>query len=283
MRKVKRAKRQPNATATIAGALSSAAPLDEETRELLDLMARLIARGNFERASAADYFKRCLELAPAATHPVRHEPADQTFLPSEVITQWHNLPEYLSNGQPRRLPAKGRLSIASLVRRLDPHAGSQQILKYLMETRAVERVGHHFFLPTTRIISHRRKPAQQQIHHRRTALALARTLETNARHAELFADELADEPPGDSRIYQFASTGFVPGSQMLEFKKEMHQINDKTLVLVDGVMARLSQKRRRGEQLVSVSEVIFMSEDCPLAPPSPGTPRAPNSRRRKGR
>jgi hypothetical protein len=87
MRKVKRAKRQPHATRTIAGALTPAAPLDGETRELLDLMARLIARGHFERVAAADYFKRCLELAPAATHRVRQEPTDQTFLPSEVITQ----------------------------------------------------------------------------------------------------------------------------------------------------------------------------------------------------
>jgi hypothetical protein len=61
-------------------------------------MARLIARGNFERVAAAEYFKRCLELAPLTTHTIRQEPTDQTFLPSEVITQWHNLPEYLSNG-----------------------------------------------------------------------------------------------------------------------------------------------------------------------------------------
>jgi hypothetical protein len=166
---------------------------------------------------------------------------------------------------------------------LDPHADPKQILKYLIETRAVERVVGDYFLPTTRIIKHRRKPAQQQIHHRRAALALARTLETNARHAELFAGKLADEPAGDSRIYQFASTGFVPESQMQEFRKEMHQLNDETLVLVDGVMARLSQKRKRAEQLVPVSEVIFMSENSPLAPPSPGTPRSPNSRRRKER
>jgi hypothetical protein len=164
---------------------------------------------------------------------------------------------------------------------LDPHADPDEILKYLIETRAIERVGNHF-LPTTRIVKYRRQPAQQQIHHRRVALALAQTLETNARHAERSARESAYEPPEDARIYEFASTGFVPESQMREFRKEMRQLNDETLVLVDGVMARRSQKSKPTERLVPVSEVIFMSENSPLAPPAAARgmpdPRRPKRR-----
>jgi hypothetical protein len=282
MRQSKSAKPQSQTKGASALAVAPALPLDRATQELLDLTARLIARGDFDRAAAAEYFKRRLELAPAITYSVPADPTDQTFLPGEVITQWHNLPEYLLNGRPRPLYAKRtRLSIAALVRRLDPNADPNGILRHLIETRAIERVGSHF-LPTTRIMKYRRQPAQQQIHHRRVALALAQTLETNARHAERSARESAYEPPEDARLYEFASTGFVPESQMQEFRKEMRQLNDETLVLVDGVMARRSQKRKRGERLVPVSEVIFMSENSPLVP-SKATPRTASRRQSKRR
>lgn len=111
-------------------------------------------------------------------------------------------------------------------------------------------------------------------------LALAQTVESNARQAELSAKEPADDS-GDSGTYQFASIGFVPESQMEEFRKEMRQLNDQTLVLVDGVMARRSQKRKRGERLVPVGEVIFMSENSPLVslPAAFRTTKARRSRR----
>jgi hypothetical protein len=69
---------------------------------------------------------------------------------------------------------------------------------------------------------------------------------------------------------------------MREFRKEMRQLNDETLVLVDGVMARRSQKRKPAERLVPVSEVIFMSENSPLAPPAAAR-RTLNPRRPKRR
>lgn len=282
MRPNRSPKRQSRAGGASASAVAPTLPLDRATQELLDSTARLIARGDFDRTAAAEYFKRSLELAPLITYRIQPDPMDQTFLPGEVITQWHNLPEYLLNGRPRPLYARRtRLSIAALIRRLDPHADTDEVLKHLTETRAIEPVGKRF-LPTTRIMKYRRQPAQQQIHHRRVALALVRTLETNARHAERSAREAAYDPPEDARIYEFASTGFVPESQMQEFRKEMRQLNDETLVLVDGVMARRSQKRSRGEKLVAVSEVIFMSENSPLAPFT-ATRRTASRRQRKRR
>jgi hypothetical protein len=163
---------------------------------------------------------------------------------------------------------------------LDPDADPGAILNYLIKTPAVKRVGNHF-LPSSRIVKHRRAPAQQQIHHRRVMLAFARMLESNARQVELSAEGAPDESREDSRMNQFVSTGFVPESQMQEFRKEMRQLNDETLVLVDGVMARRSQKRKRGERLVPVSEAIFMSENTPLAPPIAASRIARSQRRKK--
>jgi len=160
MRKAKRAKQPPQTTGVPTGKTVLPVPLDEETRQMLDLIAQLVARGHFERTAAADYFKDRLDRAPVAMQNIRQQQPDHTFLPSEVITQWGSLPEYLSNGQPRPLTARGRrLSIEALVRRLDPDADADTILRYLIDTRAVERVGRQFVL-TSRIIKHRRAPAQ---------------------------------------------------------------------------------------------------------------------------
>lgn len=278
MRHAKSAKRPSQAIGAVAEQITPGVPLDEETRKMLDLIARLIARGNFERAPAAAYFKSRLDRSPVGMHAIRQRQSDHTVLPAEVITQWHNLPDYLLNGRPRPLPARGTgLSIASLVRRLDPHADADEILKYLIDTRSVARVGNRF-LPSARIVRHRLAPAQQQIHHRRVILALAQTVESNARQADRFAKKSTDNSSEYPGIYQFVTIGFVPESQMEEFRKEMRQLNDETLLLVDGVMARRSQKRKRGEHLVPVGEVIFMSENCP-AVSRPAASRSAKTRR----
>jgi len=81
-------------------------------------------------------------------------------------------------------------------------------------------------------------------------------------------------------MYEFAAVGFVPESQMEEFREEMRQLNDETLLLVDGVMARRSRRRKRGERLVPMSEVIFISENSPLASP-PAASRTGKVRRSK--
>jgi hypothetical protein len=271
MRPAKRTKRLASAVGRTAEATASEGALDELTRELIDLFAQLIARGNVEREAAAEYLKTRLNVAPAARHRVRqhagragvrkNEP-DQTFLPSEVITQWHHLSDFLSNGQPRPLKARGsRLSIASLVRRVNARADPDEVLKYLLATSAVKRVGNHY-VPTTRMIKHQLVPVQQQMHHERLTLALLRTVEWNARHAEGAADESGEQ----SRAYQSTTTGFIPESQMQEFRTEIRQLNDVMLVLVDGAMARRAQERKQGERLVPVSEAIFISENSPLAP-----------------
>jgi hypothetical protein len=232
------------------------APLDAIAREAIELFALLLTRCNFSRRSAARYFENCLNALPLSVGL----PSDslvapaKDHVPADVLTQWHLLPQYVLNGQPRPLRAKGsRASVASIVRRVNPRSDPDRILEYLLSIGAVKRVGD-LYIPRERIVQHRLSPRLQRIHHARLAVSLLRTLERNTRQST------------QGRWYQFATDGTVPESQLEDFSKQMWEASDQMLMLADAALFRRALTRRRGERSVPVTLGIFMSEGRRLAP-----------------
>lgn len=226
--------------------------MDSAALESIELFALLLARCNFSRTEALEHFRFCLDQLPATVGfpgDSDEAPAEDHYVPAEVLTQWHLLPQYVQkDGQPRALRANGAgLTVASIVRRVHPRSNPEQILKYLLSIRAVTRVGNRY-IPRERIARHRLSPRLQRIHHFLAVLALLRTVENNARQ------------DAKTRQYQFTTDGSIPESQLVEHRKDMAEVGDQTLMFADEAMFRRSVKPRRGERAIPVTLGVFMSE-----------------------
>jgi hypothetical protein len=199
----------------------------------------------------------------------KKEPAEDHYVPAEVLTQWHLLPQYVQrNGQPRALRANGAgLTVASIVRRVSRRSNAARTLEYLLRIRAVEQVGNRF-VPRDRIARHRLSPRLQRIHNFLATLALLRTVERNARGK------------GNGRWYQFTTDGSIPESQVKTFALEMKEASDQTLMLADQARFRHGLSRQRGERTLPVTLGIFMSEGRRLPSLVKGT-RLQQSRTKK--
>jgi hypothetical protein len=255
-------------------ALKSGPGLDTTSRESIELFALLLARWDLPREAVWRYLKHCLENLPGSIATTSDESPGITKdqVPGEVLTQWHLLPQYVHDGEPRPLPATGPgPSVASIVRRVSRTARPDEVLKYLLGMGAVKQMGR-LYLPKQRILELRLSPRLQRFHHLRVALALLRTLESNARQTS-------------ERQYQFTTDGTVPESQLQHFRNEMREASDRTLMLADAAMFRQSQARKRGERGLPVTLGIFMSEGRKLPSFMEGAPQSKlsNKSARKGR
>jgi hypothetical protein len=230
--------------------------MDTAALESIELFALLLARCNFSRSQALEHFRFCFdELSASVGLPsgADDDVAEDVYVPAEVLTQWHLVAQYVQkDGRPRALRANGTgFTVASLVRRVDPRADPEQILKYLLSIRAVTRVGNRY-IPRDRIARHRFSPRLQRIHHFLAVLALLRTVEGNVRQDR------------QTRQYQFTTDGTIPENQLVDFRKDMAEVGDQTLVFADEAMFRLSTSPRRGESAIPVTLGVFMSEGRPL-------------------
>jgi hypothetical protein len=252
----------------------SEAPLDLVAREAIELFALLLARCNFSREAAGEEFKRCLLLLPEEIgHPpaAESEPAqDDHYVPAEVLTQWHLLPQCVAgDGQPRALRAKGPgLTVASIVRRVQRRANPDHVLEYLLRVRAVRAVGSRF-IPRERIVRHRVSSRQQRRDNLLSALALLRTVERNVRQ------------DGQGRWYQYTTDANIPESQCVVFAQEMREVSDQTLQTADEAMFRRRLTRMRGERNLPMTVGVFMSEGQPLPSLISSEASAPRIKRRR--
>jgi hypothetical protein len=134
------------------------------------------------------------------------------------------------------------------------------VLDYLLSSGTVKRVGGHY-VPLSRILTHRRAPPVQRLHHLRFAIALMRTLERNARGF--------NRP----RLYQFHAEGRIPVSQCKAHGEAMWEASDQLLMVADADMFRRALTRKRGERSIEATLGIFSSVGGPLPPLARGGKR----------
>lgn len=250
-------------------------PLDDIAREVLELTILLLARRNYSRAAMRDEFERYLRSTPhwvGAEFPSKERLQD---IPGEVLTRWHLLPRYVAGGNPRPLPAKGRLSVASLVRTIDRRADPDAILRSLTETAAVIQ-DKHLYLPRGRLNQLRHNSHLQRIHHVGVVLSLLRTVEGNARQLAEF------------RQFQFVSDGVVRSDQYQVLADEFAASAEQLLKTVDAALFRQAPADVPAEERRRMSVSVHFSDDRPLpallkVPPRAGRRSRSNSRAGRNR
>src|SRR5882757_10588892 len=240
--------------------------IHSEVLECLELFALLLVRCNVPRELAIRHFSVCMEQLPpdlGATTTGDAESPQSDYVPAEVLTRWHVAPKWVGpDGQPRALPTSGtQLSVAALVREVDPTADAQQILKYLVSIRAVTRVGKRY-VPLERKARHRLSGRRLRAFNFRASLALLRVVESNVRE-------------GRARQYQFTTDGNVPEHRLADFREAMTDLADATLMSADNEMVRESTSSQRGARAVPMTLGVFLGERdrCRHSSPS-GSPIA---------
>jgi hypothetical protein len=226
-------------------------PLDDAASDIIDLTVLLLARRNYSRVQMLERFQKSLACTPHWVGDDAGFEDDPEDVPGEVLSRWHLLPRYTLNGKPRPLPARGRLSVTSLIRSISRRVNPQLILEYLTNTGALKQE-KDLHLPQERSMPLQNDPRLQRIHHVRVVRNLLRTVEGNARQR--------------GGRFQRVAEGVVPVG---ECERLIEEHKDSALNLLQTVDANFSlhsasdipeTDRRR----MSVS--VTFSDDRPLPP-----------------
>jgi hypothetical protein len=158
---------------------SRAKQLDPEAYEAIELFARFLVRCGYDSAASAEAFALALAAGRNESVPSPHKTQD---LPgaSHLVTLWCTTPDYVDElGNPLPLPERGSgRSIQSLTRRIDPSLEVAQVIRYLIRTRTVRKVGSRYAL-NRRWIMLRGVSGWAHAHSIRVLAGKLRTLEHN--------------------------------------------------------------------------------------------------------
>jgi hypothetical protein len=126
----------------------AAEPLDAAAAEAMERFARVMAHCGFAPKTLARAFERAI----AATH-VKIDPKQRQVLrelpeAAHLVTLWCSSPDYVDErGAPRPLPARGsERSIEVLARSVDPSLDLGELLRYLLRTQTLRKVGNTYAL-----------------------------------------------------------------------------------------------------------------------------------------
>jgi hypothetical protein len=233
--------------------------LDGRAKEILELTVLLLARRNYSRDQMRQHFEKALAATPAWVGDEAGGAVDPDDVPGEVLTRWHLLRRYSLDGKPRPLPAKGRLSLTSLIRSISRRVEPQLILDYLTSTNAV-RLDKGLYLPQERAIRLRRDPRLQRLHHVRVVRYLLRTVEGNARRQE------------DLRRFELIAEGVVPHRTYHGLAAEHEKSALSFLEEVDRDFLIHSESPIPEREKLRMAVGVMFSDNRPLPPlraPSP--------------
>lgn len=123
-------------------------PLDTTAYEAIERFARIMIRCGFRANAVAEAFG--LALASTQGEITQVPPATDRELveASHLVTLWCSTPDYRDEfGMPIPLPARGpRRSLGALARRVSRSIDVEEMLRYLVRTRTVRKVGQRYVL-----------------------------------------------------------------------------------------------------------------------------------------
>lgn len=240
-------------------------PLDDRAQEILQLTALLLARCNYSRVDLQRSFERALASIPGWVGAEGRDGGAPNDIPGEVLTRWHLLPRYSLDGQPRPLPAEGRLSLTSLIRSISRRADPRLIRAQLISTQSV-RFDRGLYLPQERALRLRRDARLQSRHHIRIVRYLLRTVEGNARREEAL------------RRFEFITAGAVPRELFSKFAAAQGESALRFLEEVDRDFLLHSVTPVSKSNQVQMAVGVIFSDDRPLPPlTEPQNPSAKES------
>ena len=239
-------------------------PLDASARESIERQVRVLVRCGFSRPdisrelqSAAqgvlretDSLARSHKALPAPSLP------REITLASQVLSEWCTDPHYSdARGLPLALPKHGRRSVAALARRISRSLDVEQVLDYLIHTKAVQRSGR-WYRVLSRWVSTRSTGGPNYLWSLRTLIQTLTILEHN----------LESQQTTPSWFHRLAERADVPLSKVAQIDRLVDRKGMAFLRWFDAYLHQCAAERRPGEPTVwyGIGLQRFESDSGPL-------------------
>jgi len=233
---------------TSAKSLSPSVPsLDEAAREAIERQVRILLRCGLSRSDVARELHRVAKRTmPPDSQVEDRKVADESArirevaLATQVLSEWCTDPKYFdSQGRPLVLPKRGRRSVAALTRRISRTLDVEQVIGFLIYTRALARSGRGYRV-VRRWVSTRSTPEANSFWSLRALVQTLRTLEHNL-----------DNPfTTPSWFYRIAERADVPIRKVAEIDRMVDRKGMALLKWFDRYLHTCAAERERGEPTV---------------------------------
>ena len=270
------------ARARAARVASKGVPLDPAAEEAIERFARVMAQCGYGAPAVRKFFEAAMASSGGRTKRGR---AAQRLreLPDapHLVTLWCSTPDYVDErGTPRRLPARGPgPSVESLARRVNRSFDLDEVLRYLLRTRTVRKVGGAYAL-NRRWILLRGVSGPSYGRVIRELAGMLRTLEHN----------LSAETDAQSWFEFTAENPRFPVSQLPAFDRRLRRVGLGCLRKLDVFMRECEAERDPTEPTVWLGVGMHRFQQD-LRDPTPSrdpsnpqvSPSRPSKRRRRRR
>lgn len=252
-------------------------PLDATALEAVDRFVRILARCGCSPSDILEAFSNACDRLPKRKAISRTRTRRELSNASHILTVWFSDAAYLDHGgNPIWLAARGTApSLEALVNRVDPTLDVDELVCYLLRTKALKRRGARY-VPTRRTLSLRGAEGPEVFRNLRSLVGLLRTLEHNM------------QPKRATRSWfeYFAENPAFPVGAREAFDTRLDDLGMKFLQRIDSDMHRRELGRAPGERTVRMGVGVYRFEDADtgVSEPALATTR-PNRRvgRRKER
>lgn len=262
-------------------AASKEAALDPAAQQAIERFARLMAQCGYGPQGVRKTFEAALAAHTGRTKHARFAKRLRELPDApHLVTLWCATPDYVDErGIPRRLPARGPgPSVESLARRVNRSFDLDEVLRYLVRTRTVRKVGRNYAL-NRRWILLRGPSGPNRGRVIRTLGGMLRTLEHN----------LSAETDAQSWFELTAENPRFPVSQLPAFNRHLRRHGLGWLRKVDAFMRECEAARDPAEPTVWLGVGVHRFQqdlgepNASRGPSAPrvSQPRPPRRRRRR--
>jgi hypothetical protein len=249
-------------------------PQPEETQAAalaaINRFTRVLALAGISREKMASAFQEACARLPESLFRSGRTLNQELLEAGHILSVWRSDPNYLDQqGEPIAIRLRGAPpSLEALNNRASSELHIDQVVKYLVRTGSITKVGRRYAVRRTSV-SVARDPELACAHGLRTVLALLHTIENNA-------------PPIQDRRYCFQFTAHnrrFPTRLRAEFDTRMRLLGMDFLRRLDADMNRAEESMRPGEPTLRMTVGLFQSAENSHRPPI----RAPRTSARTSR
>lgn len=240
---------------------------------IVDSFVRILARcGSTAQEIIGAVLQACERIPHGWADRARRVPREISEA-SHVLTAWFTEAAYLdADGKPRPLPLEGAsMSVAALVRSVDPQLDPREVVMYLIRSGAVRRRGARY-VPRKRDVLLRGLGGPDYFRTLRVLRNMLGTLEHNV--------EPKRRVPG--RFEYFVENPHFPVSQLEQLDKFARGLGKEMLPRIDLHMHQRERMRRPGEPTVRVGFGFYVWQD-PVNPQERVRSASHGRRRRKSK
>jgi hypothetical protein len=219
---------------------------------IVECFVRILARcGSTAEEIVGAVIHACERIPRSWAERARRVPREMSEA-SHVLTLWFTEATYLDpDGKPRPLPLDGgSMSVASLVRSVDPQLDPREVVEYLVRTGTVHRHGAHY-VPRKRGVLLRGVGGPDYFRTLRVLKNMLGTLQHNV------------QPKGTTpgRFEFFVENPNFPVSQLEKLDAYVRSLGEEMLPRIDLYMRQREKDRQPGEPTVRVGIGVYAWQD----------------------